>query len=175
MHEVTERAKAIRLVIFDVDGVLTNGGLLFSDDGKEYKTFNSRDGHGMIMLLATGVEIAVITGRASELVRLRMASLGIKHLYQGCKDKLPPYQELKTLLGYTDSQIAYVGDDVVDLPVMLRAGLAVAVSDAHPLVKKYAHWQTTHGGGVGAVREVCELIMDAQDTLSTTFRRYTDL
>lgn len=161
MNDVQQRARLIRLVIFDVDGVLTNGGILLGDDGKEYKIFNSRDGHGMVMLQQSGVKIAIITGRSSEVVRLRMDSLGIEHVYQGCKDKLLPYQELKQHLGLTDTQIAYVGDDVVDLPVMRQVGLAIAVQDAHPLVKQYAHWHTPHNGGRGAARDVCELIMEA--------------
>jgi len=160
------------LVIFDVDGVLTDGSLFLGDDGQEYKAFHSRDGHGMTLLLQSGVNIAIITGRSSEVVRLRMAYLGIKHVYQGHRDKLPPYRELRAALGLTDAQIAYVGDDVVDLPVMGRVGLAIAVGDAHPLVKKQAHWQTAHDGGRGAAREVCEMIMEAQGTLSALLEPY---
>lgn len=174
MQTVYDRAAKIKMLIFDVDGVLTDGSLFYGDDGQEYKAFNSRDGHGMVMLQHTGVQIGIITGRTSEVVRLRMAGLGIEHLYQGQKDKLPAYEALKVKLGLTDSQIAYVGDDVVDLPVMLRVGLAIGVADAHPLVKARAHWCTSQPGGRGAAREVCELIMQAQGTLEPQLKRYLD-
>lgn len=172
MQDIRERAAGIRLAIFDVDGVLTDGSLYLGDDGQEYKAFNSRDGHGMVMLGHTGVQLAVITGRSSRVVSMRMDSLGVSHVYQGCRDKLPAYEELKQTLSLPDSAIAYVGDDVVDLPVMHRAGLAVAVGDAHALVKAQAHWCTQAAGGRGAVRELCELIMDAQGTLARLMEHY---
>ena len=172
MHDILERAQQTRLVIFDVDGVLTDGSLYLGDDGQEYKAFNSRDGHGMKMLQHTGVTLAIITGRSSEVVRIRMESLGVTHVYQGQRDKLPAYEDIKGVLGVRDEQVAYVGDDVVDLPVMRRVGLAIAVADAHPLVKQHAHWQTQSPGGRGAGRDVCELIMEAQGTLSDMMARY---
>ena len=172
MQDIRPKAAAIRLVIFDVDGVLTDGGLFIGDDGQEYKQFNSKDGHGMVMLQHTGVAIGIITGRTSEVVRIRMASLGIEHVYQGKREKLPAYEELKALTTLDDERIAYVGDDVVDLPVMTRAGLAIAVQDAHPLAKQHAHWVTPSGGGRGAAREVCELIMDAQGKLDDALSTY---
>ncbi|MCG8016889.1 MAG: 3-deoxy-manno-octulosonate-8-phosphatase KdsC [Candidatus Thiodiazotropha sp. 'RUGA'] len=172
MQDIHEKAKAVKLVIFDVDGVLTDGGLFLGDDGQEYKAFHSRDGHGMKMLQYTGVVIGIITGRTSEVVRLRMESLGIEYVYQGKLEKLPAYEELKQKLGLSDEQIAYVGDDVVDLPIMRRVGLAIAVQDAHPFVLQHAHWQTPHGGGRGAARDVCEMIMQAQDTLQSSLERY---
>ena len=168
----SEKAKQIRLVIFDVDGVLTDGSLFLGDDGQEYKAFHSRDGHGMTMLQATGVTLGVITGRTSEVVRIRMQSLGISHVYQGRRDKLPAYHELRRDLGLDDAQIAFVGDDVMDLPIMREVGLAIAVQDAHPLVKRHAHWQTPSPGGRGAGRDVCELIMQAQGTLEPALERY---
>ena len=174
MQDIQNKAAAIRLIVFDVDGVLTDGGLFIGDDGQEYKAFNSKDGHGMVMLQTSGVEIAIITGRTSEVVRIRMASLGIERIYQGKREKLPAYEELKQITGLTDEQIAYVGDDVVDLPVMTRVGFAVAVQDAHPLTKQHAHWVTPSGGGRGAAREVCELIMDAQGTLPAALQPYLD-
>ncbi|MGB5450753.1 MAG: 3-deoxy-manno-octulosonate-8-phosphatase KdsC [Sedimenticolaceae bacterium] len=174
MQDIREKAANIRLIVFDVDGVLTDGSLYIGDDGQEYKAFNSKDGHGMVMLQHSGVEIAIITGRSSEVVRIRMASLGIQRVYQGKKEKLPAYEELKQITGLGDEQIAYVGDDVVDLPVMTRAGLAITVQDAHPLAKQHAHWVTPSGGGRGAAREVCELIMDAQDSLQSALQRYLD-
>ncbi len=172
MKDIMERARQIRLVIFDVDGVLTDGSLFLSDDGQEYKAFNSKDGHGMKMLQASGVEIAIITGRTSRVVELRMESLGIRHVFQGQLDKLPAYERLKKTLELTDGEIAYVGDDVVDLPIMRRVGLAIAVQDAHPLVRQHAHWQTPARGGRGAAREVCELLMEGHGVLESTLQRY---
>lgn len=166
LQAIRDRAAAIRLVIFDVDGVLTDGTLFLGDDGQEYKAFHSRDGHGMVMLRQSGIALAVITGRTSRVVSLRMEGLGVQHIYQGQREKLPAYEELKGRLALDDSQIAYVGDDVVDLPVMRRVGLAVAVADAHPQVLAEAHWRTSLPGGRGAARELCELILDAQGRLA---------
>jgi len=172
MQDILEKAHDIRLVIFDVDGVLTDGSLYLGDDGQEYKAFNSLDGHGMVMLRNSGVEIGIITGRTSEVVRIRMESLGISHLYQGQRDKRPAYAELKQKLGLDDTQVAYVGDDVVDLPVMTQVGLAIAVQDAHPFTRQHAHWITPSPGGHGAAREVCELIMEAQGKLASALEAY---
>ena len=165
MKDILEKAAQIRFVIFDVDGVLTDGSLFIGDDGEEYKAFNSKDGHGMRMLQDSGVGIGIITGRTSNVVAVRMASLGIEHVYQGKREKLPAYEELRGRLGLADREIAYVGDDVVDLPIMARVGFAVAVQDAHPLVRQHSHWQTSAPGGRGAAREVCELLMEAHGCL----------
>lgn len=172
MQDVHEKAKQIKLVIFDVDGVLTDGSLFIGDDGQEYKAFCSRDGHGMKMLQKSGVEIAIITGRTSKVVGHRIADLGIQHVYQGQQDKIHAYKELSEKLGLKSSEIAYVGDDVVDLPVMCQVGLAIAVQDAHPMVIKHAHWQTPTHGGRGAARDVCEMIMDAQGKLEAELNSY---
>ena len=172
MQDVIQRAAQIRLVIFDVDGVLTDGSLYFGDDGLEYKAFNVRDGLGMGMLQETGVQLAVISGRRSEVVRIRMDGLGVTHVYQGVRDKLPAYEDLKQTLGLADAAIAYVGDDLIDLSIMRRVGLAIAVADAHPLVRRHAHWCTQAPGGRGAAREVCELIMESQETLEPMISRY---
>ena len=172
MQDPSERASSIQVVIFDVDGVLTDGSLFLGDDGQEYKAFNSRDGHGMVMLAQGGVTLAIITGRSSEVVRIRMESLGVEHVLQGRREKLPAYEELKQQLNVDDHQVAYVGDDVVDLPVMRRVGLAVAVADAHPLVLEHAHWRTRNPGGRGAAREVCELILRAQGKLDALLAAY---
>ncbi len=172
MQDLQTKAAAIRLVIFDVDGVLTDSSLFLGDDGQEYKAFNSKDGHGMKMLQAAGVPIGIITGRTSQVVRIRMQSLGVEHVYQGKLDKLPAYEELRDKLNLNDDQVAYVGDDVVDLPVMTRVGLAIAVQDAHPLTKQHAHHVTSAAGGRGAAREVCELLMDAQGTLDAALAPY---
>jgi 3-deoxy-D-manno-octulosonate 8-phosphate phosphatase (KDO 8-P phosphatase) len=170
--EVVARAASVRLVIFDVDGVLTDGRLLLGDNGVEYKAFHSRDGHGMKMLAGTGVELAIITGRRSQLVAERMASLGIVHVHQGHAAKLPVFEKLVDDLSVEPSQVAYVGDDVVDLGIMARVGLAVAVANAHPLVLQHAHWHTHSDGGRGAARELCDLIMQAQGTLDEVHAAY---
>ena len=172
MQDIMEKARQTRLVIFDVDGVLTDGSLFIGDDGQEYKAFNSRDGHGMKMLQTTGVHIAIITGRTSEVVKHRMSDLGVEHVYQGQRNKLVAFERLVHDLSLDLSEIAYVGDDLVDLPVMRRVGLAIAVQDAHPLVTQHAHWQTPSNGGRGAARDVCEMIMEAQGTLQPHLQGY---
>jgi 3-deoxy-D-manno-octulosonate 8-phosphate phosphatase (KDO 8-P phosphatase) len=172
VQDIEAKAQEIKLVIFDVDGVLTDGSLYFGDDGQEYKAFNSRDGHGMKMLQFSGIEIGIITGRTSDVVRHRMQNLGVEHVYQGKQEKLPAFEELKAKLELQENQIAYVGDDVVDLPIMRRVGLAIAVNDAHALVKQHAHWLTPSPGGRGAAREVCEMIMEAQGTLKPALDYY---
>lgn len=172
MQDILEKAAQIRLVIFDVDGVLTDGGLYFDESGRENKVFHARDGHGIKMLQGAGVELAVISGRRTEAVTHRMAGLGVRHVYQGQQDKLPAFYELLNRLQINPEQTAYVGDDVVDLPIMLRVGLAVAVQDAHPLVIRHAHWQTPCPGGRGAARDVCELILDAQGKLQEMWQAY---
>jgi len=172
MENILERAKNIKLVIFDVDGVLTDGRLYVTDGGEEIKAFHSRDGHGMKMLQGTGVHVGIITGRTSNIVTHRMNELGIEHVYQGKKDKYPAFIQLIEKLALSPEAVAYVGDDVVDLPVMKHVGLAIAVQDAHDWVKKHSHWQTPNNGGRGAARDVCELIMEAQGNLSAELEKY---
>jgi 3-deoxy-D-manno-octulosonate 8-phosphate phosphatase (KDO 8-P phosphatase) len=172
MQDILEKARQVRLVVFDVDGVLTDGGIILDHEGREHKVFNSRDGHGMKLLRETGVDIGVITGRSSKAVAHRMAGLGIDHVFQGRQEKLPAFESLVKAVGVDFGQVACVGDDVVDLPLLRRAGLAIAVADAHELVKSHAHWITANRGGHGAAREVCELVMRAQGTLEPLWRRY---
>ena len=172
MMDILEKAARIRLLIFDVDGVLTDGSLFLGDDGQEYKAFNSRDGHGIKMLLSHGMEVAIITGRTSEVVKHRMANLGVSRLYQGQHDKTEAFGELLRDMNLAPDQVAYVGDDVVDLPVMRQVGLAIAVQDAHPLVKKHAHWQTPSSGGRGAARDVCEMLLEAMGKLDEEMAKY---
>lgn len=172
MQDILAQAQRIKLVIFDVDGVLTDGRLYYDDAGREFKAFHSRDGQGMKMLRHSGVEIAVITARHSLTVQHRMANLGIVHVYQGQQHKVAAYHDVITKLGVSALEVAYVGDDVVDLPVMMQVGLAIATSDAHPLVKQHAHWHTTQPGGQGAAREVCEFIMEARGTLAQQLSFY---
>jgi 3-deoxy-D-manno-octulosonate 8-phosphate phosphatase (KDO 8-P phosphatase) len=162
--ELLARFKNIKMLVLDVDGVMTNGGLTIGDDGQEYKTFHSHDGLGMKLLKASGVEMAIITGRTSNVVKKRAESTGVAHFYQGAEDKLVAFNELVAKSGLQASQCAFMGDDVVDLPPMLKCGLALAVPDSPTLVLKNAHYVTAKAGGHGAVREVCELIMQAQGT-----------
>jgi 3-deoxy-D-manno-octulosonate 8-phosphate phosphatase (KDO 8-P phosphatase) len=165
-------AAKVKLLLFDVDGVLTDGRLVIGDDGQEYKAFNSHDGHGIKMLQRQGVSVGIITGRTSDVVKHRVKDLAIKHVHQGCQEKLPAYRELIAKLKLAPAQTAYVGDDVVDLPIMLQVGFAIAVQNAHPLVKKHAHWVTPSGGGCGAAREACEMILYAQGTYAAEMQRY---
>lgn len=170
--DVLARAAKIRLLICDVDGVLTDGRLYFTPDGHELKSFHARDGHGLKLLQRTGVQAAVISGRSSPAVALRMSSLGIEHVFQGRENKLEPFQELLGRLGLKAEQAAFVGDDVLDLPLLRRVGLAVAVADAHFTLRETVHWVTAQPGGLGAVREVCDLIMLAQGRLQGIIESY---
>ena len=174
MQDILHRAAQIRLVIFDVDGVLTDGRLYLADDGNEFKAFHSRDGHGMKMLQNQGVAVAIISGRRSLAVERRMADLGINYVYMGVQDKLVAFQDLLQRQGLDPAQVAYVGDDVIDLPVMSRVGLAIAVQDADPFVRRHAHWQTPSAGGRGAAREVCELLLEALGRLEPERARFIE-
>lgn len=172
MQEIFAKAKLIKLLICDIDGVMTDGGLFFGDNGLEYKAFHSRDGLGIKMLQRSGVPLAVITARTSDVVKHRMKNLNIDLVFQGQLNKVAAYEELLQKMQLSSEQIAYVGDDLVDLPVMKQVGLSIAVADAHERVKQFAHWNTQHGGGHGAVRDVCELLMEAQGTLDEQFAHY---
>jgi 3-deoxy-D-manno-octulosonate 8-phosphate phosphatase (KDO 8-P phosphatase) len=172
MDTITRLAQNIKLVIFDIDGVLTNGTLFFDNKGEEYKAFNSKDGHGIRMLLECGLQAAVITGRKSELVLHRMNDLGVELLFQGYRDKRPAFNELLKITGLEASQIAYIGDDVVDLPVMQQVGMGIAVQDAHPFVIQHADYVTKLGGGQGAAREAIEFILQSQQLLQSKLESY---
>ncbi|MGZ8095655.1 MAG: 3-deoxy-manno-octulosonate-8-phosphatase KdsC [Methylosarcina sp.] len=172
MQAVIEKAKKIKLLILDVDGVLTDGKLFFDNQGNEYKSFHVRDGFGLKLLRMTGVEVAVISGRKSTSVDLRMKNLDIEHVYQGHENKQAAFEEIIGKMNVTPDQVAFVGDDLVDLLIMSRVGLAVTVDDANFAVKQRADWCTRMPGGQGAVREVCDLIMQAQghfEGLVTTY------
>jgi 3-deoxy-D-manno-octulosonate 8-phosphate phosphatase (KDO 8-P phosphatase) len=168
----TERARAVRLLILDVDGVLTDGGLQFDNRGEEYKTFNSLDGHGIRMLLDSAIEVAVITGRESKIVSHRMNELGVKYVYQGRGDKLSAFKELLQVSGLKPEQAAYVGDDLPDLPILQRVGFAIAVNNAHAFVKQHCDWVTSLRGGKGAVREITDLILESQSLLDARQKQY---
>ncbi len=165
MSTIADQARKVRLLIVDIDGVLTDGGLQFDNNGEEYKTFNSLDGHGIRMLLDCGIDVAVITGRESAIVRHRMGELGVTHIYQGNRDKLAALEQLLTATGLDADRLAYVGDDLPDLPVMRRVGFAIAVQNAHSFVKQHCDWVTTLPGGKGAVREVTDFILQSQALL----------
>ncbi len=172
MQDIVEKAKKLKLLILDVDGVLTDGRLFFDDQGKEYKCFHARDGHGIKLLRQTGVEIAVISGRKSNSVALRMKNLGVEHVYQGHENKIAALNEIIQNLSVEPNQVVHVGDDLLDLPVMTRVGLAIAVNDANDAVKDYADWTTKTAGGLGAVREVCDFIMQSQGTYDQVLQGY---
>jgi len=167
MEQLYLRAKAIRLAIFDVDGVLTDGGLHYGESGEEKKVFDVRDGHGMKMLQASGVALTIITSRSSQCVARRADNLGIDHLFQGVEDKLNAFRALASRLGVEPAACAYMGDDWIDLPVLTRCGFALSVPEAPSVVRERVHYVTHAGGGRGAVREACELIMQAQGTFDT--------
>ena len=171
-QDLQQRAKAIKLAIFDVDGVLTDGRLYFLTDGSEFKTFNTLDGQGIKMLINSGVRTAIISGRSTPVVEKRAKNLGIQHLYQGREDKLVVLDELLGELGLDYAQVAYLGDDLPDLPVIRRVGLGMAVANAAGFVRQHAHGVTEARGGEGAAREFCELIMRAQDSLDAALDAY---
>lgn len=171
---LVEKIKPIRLIAFDVDGILTDGGLYLADSGEEFKRFNSLDGHGLKMLKASGVELALITGRTSRCVEMRAKNLGIRHVYQGIEKKWQAMQDLLNTLALPPEAAAFMGDDIVDLPAMRRVGLALTVPAAAHAVLEYAHYTTQRQGGHGAVREVCELIMSAQGTLNAQLAPYLE-
>jgi len=163
--EVLERAKAVRLLICDVDGVMSDGLIFMGNNGEELKSFNVRDGYGIRCALTSGIEVAIITGRKAKLVEDRCETLGITHLYQGQSDKMVAFRDLLGKLAIAPENVAYVGDDLIDWPVMAEVGLSVAVADAHPLLIPRADYVTRINGGRGAVREVCDLLLLAQGKL----------
>lgn len=163
--QVMARAAEIRLLILDVDGVMSDGLIYMGNNGEELKAFNVRDGYGIRCVLNAGIEVAIITGRQAKMLEDRCHTLGISHLFQGQSDKLIAYHQLLSDLGLEGSQVAYIGDDLIDAPVMALTGLSVAVADAHPLLLPKADYVTRISGGRGAVREVCDLILMSQGLL----------
>lgn len=172
MNELMQRGKQIKLAVFDVDGVLTDGRLYFLEDGSEFKTFNTLDGQGIKMLINSGVVTAIISGRKTPVVERRAKNLGIAHLYQGREDKLVVLDELLQHLNLSYEQVAYLGDDLPDLPVIRRVGLGMAVANAAGFVRQQAHGTTQARGGEGAAREFCELILSAQGNLEAAHAAY---
>lgn len=158
------RASTIRLVAIDVDGVLTDGRLYYSDTGEELKVFHSHDGLGLRRLMEAGIEPVIISARNSKAVKRRMKELGLSNVNLGCHDKGAMVDQVMSQAGLTRKEVAAIGDDLVDQPMLERAGLAVAVADAHPMLRKVADWVTKKPGGRGAVRELCDLILQSQKT-----------
>ncbi|HEY3699369.1 MAG TPA: 3-deoxy-manno-octulosonate-8-phosphatase KdsC [Spongiibacteraceae bacterium] len=172
MLEAIQKARAIKLLVLDVDGVLTDGHLWYGNNGEELKAFHIQDGFGIKLLLRAGVEVAIITGRRSELVARRGAELGITHVVQGREDKLIALRALCAELNIALAEVAYAGDDLPDLSAIAAAGLGIAVANAMPAVAKHAAYKTVRSGGDGAVREICDLILQAQNKLDTILEQY---
>jgi len=162
--EVSRRARQVRLALFDVDGVMTDGRLFISESGESFKAFNILDGLGLKLLKSSGVSTGILTGRSSASVKARASELAIDHLIQGAEDKLGAFSRLRTQLGLEESEVCYMGDDLPDLPVLRRCGLAIVPPNAVQQLREQAHFVTRTSAGHGAVREACELIMQAQGT-----------
>jgi len=170
--EISKIARDIRLLILDVDGVLTDGSIILDNKGNEYKSFHVRDGHGIKMLIRAGIHVAIVTGRQSRVVERRARELGIKDVYQKCFNKISVYHSLVEKYSLSDREVAYVGDDIVDAPVMKKAGMPVTVSDADKGIRKYSLFTTRNGGGRGAVREVSDLILNAKGLMGRMIDEY---
>lgn len=169
---MNDKLKNIQLLLLDVDGVMTDGGIIYDSSGLETKCFNVRDGHGIKMLQRYGIQVGIITGRTSMVVDIRAKELGIALVYQGALKKLESYEEVKRKTGLENSQIAYMGDDIIDVPVMRRVGFATAPCDAFPEVRAVAHYVASLRGGRGAVREVCDLILKGRGVWDEVSIRY---
>lgn len=162
MNNLIEKAKKVQCLISDLDGVLTNGYLYMDNNGNDFKAFHVHDGLGLKLLMSAGIHVAIITASVNPLVEYRMKQLGIEHYFTGQINKQEAYNTIKKRLSLEDDVIAYVGDDLPDLPLIKQAGLGIAVANAVAIVKEFADWQTTLSGGHGAVREICDLILKAQ-------------
>ena len=166
------KAKGLKLLLLDVDGVLTDGTIMYTHEGNEIKSFHTRDGLGIRMLMESGVEVGFITARQSEAVNRRAQDLGIKHVFQKVENKLEIFENLLKELDLEPTEVGYMGDDWLDLPVLVRVGFAATVADAVPEVLQVAHYVTKKKGGMGAVREVCELILDAKEIKNILLKKY---
>ncbi|UJF19587.1 3-deoxy-manno-octulosonate-8-phosphatase KdsC [Vibrio sp. SS-MA-C1-2] len=164
-QDIWHKAQEIKLLICDVDGVFSDGRIYMGNQGEELKTFHTRDGYGIKSAMGCGIDVAIITGRKSQIVENRMSALGIEHIYQGQDTKLDAYQDLLSQLNIAPEHIAYVGDDLIDWPVMEKVGLSICVADGHPLLAQRADFVTTIQGGYGAVREVTDLLLASRNQL----------
>jgi 3-deoxy-D-manno-octulosonate 8-phosphate phosphatase (KDO 8-P phosphatase) len=169
--EIKERAKNIKVVLMDVDGVLTRGDIVYDSNGLEIKHFNAHDGQGIKLARTAGLKVGIISSRQSGTIETRATELGMHYLYLGRDKKLAAFQELKQETGLNSNHFCFIGDDLPDYPVLNEVGLGVAVKNAVPLLRENAHYVTSLGGGEGAVREVIEIILDSQDILESTIRR----
>lgn len=170
--ELKKRILPIRMMIFDVHGVLTDGRIIYMDDGSEIKEFDVQDGHGIKLLQRAGIEVALISGRACRAVEQRAAGLGITRLYQGSKVKIESYEQLISDAGLKEHETGFMGDDLIDIPVMRRVGFSVAVPNGVPHIFPFAHYVTRASGGRGAAREVCEMILQVQGLWESVLKRY---
>ena len=168
------RAKKVKLLLLDVDGVLTDGSITYSDEGIELKTFNAKDGFGLNLLRKAGVEVGIITARSSKALIRRCQDLKIDHLYQGRRNKDETFQEVIAELGLAPDEVAYMGDDWLDLPLLAKVGFAATVADAVAEVDEISHFTSRFNGGQGGVREVCELIVDAKGMYETLLNEYLE-
>lgn len=174
LNSIKQRAARLKLLLLDCDGVLTDGRITLLPDGDEQKSFHTRDGHGLVLLHRAGFESGIISGRTSRAVERRALDLGIKYVRQGTFDKMRDFAEVLAEAGVAESETAFVGDDVTDIPLMRRVGLAVAVADAGDETRAAAHYVTKLPGGFGAVREVCELILKAHGRWAELMKRYLE-
>jgi 3-deoxy-D-manno-octulosonate 8-phosphate phosphatase (KDO 8-P phosphatase) len=172
IREIERRAGRIRLLLMDCDGVLTDGRITLVGEGDEEKSFHTRDGHGIVLLHRAGLRSGIISGRTSTLVERRARELGMAYVKQGTWDKIKEFEEVMRVAGVEDEEVAFIGDDVTDIPLMQRSELAVAVADAAEETRRSAHYVTQLPGGFGAVREVCELILKAQGHWEDLMERY---
>lgn len=169
---IEEKLKKIKMLILDVDGVMTNGSIIMDSDGRELKNFNVRDGHGLVMIQRHGIRVAILTGRTSAVVEHRARDLKITEVYQGALNKQEIFLQILEKNNLLQDEIAYLGDDIVDIPVLKRVGFSAAVADALELVKTSVDYVTLHRGGQGAVREICEMLLKAQNYWTEVAKRY---
>lgn len=167
-----EKLKHIQLLLLDVDGVLTDGSIIYNDAGSETKIFNARDGFGLKLVMQAGIKVGIVTGRSSNALRHRCDNLGIRYIFDGLANKAIILEKISAQTGVGPDNAAFVGDDLPDLPIMKRAGLSIAVADAHEIVRQKADWTTRARGGHGAVREVCEALLKAQGLWDELVERY---
>ena len=172
--EIERRAARLKLLLMDCDGVLTDGRITLLDGGDEQKSFHTRDGHGLVLLHRAGLQSGIISGRTSSAVERRALDLGIKFVRQGTFNKIVDFEEVLREAGVEESETAFIGDDVTDVPLMRRSGLAFAVADATPETRAAAHYVTRMPGGFGAVREVCELILKAHGRWAELMKQYIE-